>query len=186
MLRKEIANINKWHELVIYICSTNSNFSYLSLAVCAKEIAMLALAYLKTVFLHMLFKNIFKIYFYTGSHWPFDNGKEKSSREMDTKQDLRCIHLHTASLLNRLKHCFVVVGFQRIQKLLSESHDRCWNPNAGALPFPQWSLRILMPCILIVTAAEWNEGASKSKSFSSEHRAFLPSVIFFQGYCFGC
>lgn len=38
-------------------------------------------------------------------------------------------------------------------------------------------------CILIVTAAEWNEGASKSKSFSSEHRYFFPSVIFFQGYC---
>lgn len=50
-------------------------------AVCAKEIAMLDLAYLKTVFLYLLFKNIFKIYFFVQDFTgplPFDNGKEKA------------------------------------------------------------------------------------------------------------
>lgn len=51
-------------------------------AVCAKEIAMLDLAYLKTVFLYLflylylLFKNIFKICFFAQDFT--DNGKEKA------------------------------------------------------------------------------------------------------------
>lgn len=89
------------------------------------------------------------------------------------------IYIHKAPPLNRVWYCFDAVGFQLIQKLLSESYDRCWIPNAGALPSLQWSFRILM---LLYSHMNGMREPAKA-NLSPLSIAFYPSVKFFQGYC---